>query len=271
MAKAGGWQLAESGPEAYEQYLVPALFAPWAERLIDCVDLQKGDRVLDVGCGTGIVARYAAGVVGDDGTVVGLDVNEGMLEVARATSTEVTSAVEWRRGDATDLPFTDGTFDVVLCQQALQFVADPSAALREMRRVLAPDGRMAISVLRPLAFNPGYGVLAGALERHVGDDAGAMMRSPFPDWEGEMLRALADDAGFRDRAVTIEISAVRYPSIEEFVRREAASSPLAGPLGSLDRDVRGTLIREIEDALGEYVDDDGIVIPLESYVLVAHR
>lgn len=272
MAKADGWQLTESGPEAYERYLVPALFAPWAERLVEHANLRDGDGVLDVGCGTGVVARRAASRVGETGAVVGLDVNDGMLEAARATAAEITTpTIEWKRGDATDLPLPDGAFDAVLCQQALQFFEEPSVALREMHRVLTPDGRLAISVLRPLAFNSGYDALSEALERHVGDDAGTMMRSPFPEWTGDELRALAAGAGFRDPVVTIEISSVRYPSVEEFVRREAASSPLAGPLGSLDRDVRETVIEEVEDALDEYTDDHGIVIPLEYYVLVAHR
>ena len=270
MAGTGGWQLAESGPEAYEQYLVPPLFAPWAERLIEHASLREGDRVLDVGCGTGIVARRAAAHVGEEGTVVGLDVNEGMLEVARAAAGPG-STIQWRQGDATDLPSSDETFDVTLCQQALQFVEDPAAALREMHRVLAPDGRTAVSVLRSLAFNTGYEALAEALERRAGADAGKVMRSPFRGYTRDELRTLAEDAGFRDPVVRIEISSVRYPSVEEFVRREVASSPLAGPLGSLDRDAREALVRDVEEALHDYIDDDGIVIPLDSHVLVAHR
>lgn len=270
MAELEGWQLAESAPEAYERFLVPPLFEPWADRLVEHANLREGDRVLDVGCGTGIVARRAAARVGEAGSVVGLDVNEGMLEVARAAA-DVEPPIEWRRGDATDLPFPDESFDAVLSQQALQFVEDPAAALREIHRVLAPDGRIAVSVLRSLEFNSGYGELAEALERHVGPEAGTMMRSPFRGYAGEELRTWAEDAGFEDPVVTIEISSVRYPSVEEFVRREAASSPLAGPLGSLDRDVREELVRDVEAALSDYVDDRGIVVPLDSHVLVARR
>ena len=271
MTEVEGWQLTESGPEAYERYLVPPLFAPWAERLIEHGHLREGDRVLDVGCGTGIVARSAAAHVREEGTVVGLDVNEGMLQVAAAAATELGPTIEWRQGDATDLPFPDESFDVIFSQQALQFVEDPAAALREMHRVLAPNGRIAISVLRSLAFNPGYDELAEALERHAGADAGMMMRSPFRGYTRDELRTLAEDAGFREPVVTIEIGSVRYPSVEEFVRREAASSPLAGPLGSLDRDVREALLRDVEEALRDYTDDRGVVIPLDSHVLVAHR
>lgn len=90
-------------------------------------------------------------------------------------------SIEWRQGDATDLPLSDESFDVVCCQQALQFFYDPGAAVRQMRRVLAPGGCMAVSVWRPLEYQPAYAVLADALDDHIGDEAGAMMRSPFPD------------------------------------------------------------------------------------------
>ena len=268
---SSGWQLSQSAPEAYEQYLVPPMFEPWADRLIDRVGLRSGDRVLDVGCGTGIVARRAASRLGDEGTVVGLDVNDGMLDVARATASENRLSIDWRQGEATELPFVDESFEVVVSQQALQFVSEPRAALREIRRVLVPSGRVAVSVWRPLRFNPGYVELAEVLESYVGDDAGVTMRSPFPTWNREVLRTLARDAGFDDRATTIEIGSTRYPSAEEFVRREAASSPLSEPLGDIESDVREALVEEVGRALEDYTDDEGITFPMESYVLTARR
>ncbi|WP_227354128.1 class I SAM-dependent methyltransferase [Haladaptatus salinisoli] len=266
-----GWQLEQSAPEAYERYLVPPMFAPWAERLIDATDFERDDRVLDVGCGTGIVARRITDRPGGVGTVVGLDINEKMLEVAETAAAKSQLEIEWRRGDVTDLPFSDGAFDVVLCQQALQFVTDPSAAFREMRRVLGPGGRVAASVWRPLEYNSGYVELAEALERHVGDDAETMMRSPFPEWTGEDLGTLVRDAGFSESLRTIEIGSMRYPSVEEFVRREAASSPLSEPLGNIEPDVREALIEEVRNALEDYIDDEGIVFPMESHLLTAQR
>lgn len=143
--QSNGWQLEASAPEAYERYLVPELFAPWAEHLVERAALRPGDRVLDVGCGTGIVARRAAPHVGAAGEVVGIDLNEGMLEVARATD----PTIEWRHGDATAMPFVDGAFDVVFCQQVLQFIPDPGAGLR---------GRQTPGGMRGQVANlPGFG------------------------------------------------------------------------------------------------------------------
>lgn len=266
-----GWQVEQNASEAYEKYLVPPIFAPWADRLIETSDVHEGDRVLDVACGTGIVARRAASRVGTGGSVVGLDINEGMLVVADETAADIQPSIEWRQADATDLPFSDKQFDVVCCQQSLQFFDDPAAAVEEMQRVLAPGGRMSLSVWRSLDYHPGYVVLADALERHIGDEAGEMMRSPFPAWEGEDLRTLVQAAGIVDVSVTIEIGSVRYPSVEEFVRREAASSPLAEAIAAVEREVRDELVLEVEDSLHAYIDDEGVISPMESYVVTADK
>lgn len=265
------WQLEESSAEAYERYLVPLFFAPGAESLIELVGLRAGERILDVACGTGIVARRAAPRVGTGGTVVGLDVNEVMLKVARKASSDILSPIEWLNGDATDMPLADSASDVVFCQQGLQFFPDRPAALREMHRVLAPEGRLALSVLRSIEHSPGYVALAEALERHVGADAGAMMRSPFPSLSPDDLRDLVKDAGFREVRIRLVIASARFASAEEFLRQEVASSPLARPLGELNGDLREAMIHDLGRALRAYTDDDGIVFPIETYLVFAGR
>lgn len=267
-AHADGWQLEGNSAEAYERYLATA-FSPWADALTAAAELTAGDRALDVACGTGIVARHAARRVGAGGTVVGLDVNEAMLAVARSVSAGCEPSIEWRQGDAAYLPFPDRQFDAVFSEQAVQFFPAPLEALREMRRVLAAEGRAAISVCRPIAFCPAYIALADALERFVGPDAAAMMRSPFSRWGVNEVRALFSDAGFERVRVRIEVASLRYPSAREFLRREAASSPLAPVVNTLDEKRRDGLVRELESALADHTDDDGVVCGVESYVIVA--
>jgi SAM-dependent methyltransferase len=266
-----GWQLVGTSAEAYERYLVPALFAASAERLLDQAGLKLGDRVLDVACGTGVVARAAARSTGARGKVVGLDLNPDMLEVARRVGAGIRPAIEWQQGNAAELPFPDGAFDAVVCQQGLQFFTDRPKAFREMHRVLAPGGRLALSVCRPIEYSPAYPPLAAALERHLGPEAGAMMRSPFLPWGREPLRTALREAGFQDPRVRIAVAEVRYPSPEELVRQEAASSPLAGPLSASSPDVRAALVRDVSAALRDRVDDDGVVSPLETFVVTARR
>lgn len=266
-----GWQISESGPEAYERYLVPRFFAPWADHLVGLADLEPGVSVIDVACGTGIVARTAADVVGGDGSVLGVDINPAMLEAAERFASEAGAEVEWRQGDAADLPAEDASFNAALCQQALQFLPDPAVALREMRRVLAPGGRLGLAVLRPLEHNPSYAPLADALERHLGGEAGEMMRSPFPGWSGDHLRGLVEDAGFADVTLHLDIRAVRYPSPGEFLIQEAASSPMAGRVAELDMQMMSAIVDELERDLERWVDDDGLVFPMETYMLTGRR
>ena len=116
MSQQERWQVSGNAAEAYERYLVPTLFTPWAHDLIARAALQPGERVLDVACGTGIVARLAAAHVGVAGHVVGVDLNPDMLAIARAQPPATASArVEWREGDANALPCNDATFDAVFC------------------------------------------------------------------------------------------------------------------------------------------------------------
>ena len=132
MSDQDAWQLAHDAAVAYEKDFVPAIFAQWPPVLAEVAGMKPGDRVLDVACGTGILARDAADRVGSTGRVTGFDLNEAMLAVARRLRAEI----NWRQGDAGKLPFEDGAFDVVVSQFALMFFPDQVAALREMWRVL---------------------------------------------------------------------------------------------------------------------------------------
>lgn len=264
-----GWQLDQDSAGAYERYLVPRFFRRWAERLVAFAGVAPGDRVLDAGCGTGIVARTAAQAVDAPGWVTGLDLNEGMLAEARRQDAE--GRVEWTVGGVERMPFEDGAFDVVLCQQVLQFLPDRAEALAELHRVCGPGGRVALAVLRALDFNHSYERLAHALDRHAGSDAGDMMRSPFAGPDAATLRAELAAAGFRDSAVRHDLLDVRYPDPAEFLRQEAASSPLAGPLGEMDGASTEVLLRDLDEVLAPYVDDEGVAFPMETYLVRAYR
>src|SRR5215208_1372728 len=190
------WQVGGNAAEIYEQHLVPTVFGPWAAELIEAASPRPGERVLDVACGTGVVARLAAERVGADGKVVGLDLNPGMLAVARAVASP--RPIDWREGSAVALPLEAGAFDLVLCQQGLQFFPDRLTALREMHRVLAPGGRLGLATWRPLQHSPGFVVMAEALGSHVGPEAAALTQAPFSLGDVKELGALVVGAGFQD-------------------------------------------------------------------------
>ena len=198
-----------SSAKAYERYLVPLFFGPGAQHLIELAALKGGERVLDVACGTGIVARTTAERVGNSGTVIGLDLNEGMLEVARNASSNIHPNIEWRKGDVKEIPYEDSSFDVVFCQQGLQFFPNKLAALQEIHRVLKSNGRLALSTMRSIKHNHSYAILAQALKQHIGADAGLMMRSPFLSLNTDELRNLFLTAGFHDSRILIGIEPAR--------------------------------------------------------------
>ena len=182
------YQLEGNAPQLYERETVHTLGRPLAELMFAHVSLHAGDRVLDAACGTGIVTRVAAQRCGHPAHIVGVDLNPGMLDVARSHTPATGVPVTWRQGDLCALPFPDGSFDIVLCQQGLQFVPDPGTALREMHRVLVPGGRLAFTVFSEVPVY--YAVLADALARHVSAAAATSCLSRYTLQEATTLQAL---------------------------------------------------------------------------------
>ena len=268
--QSSGWQLAGTAPELYERYLVPA-FLLISQQTVEMAMLQGGERVLDVACGTGILARLAAQVVGAAGQIVVLDVNEGMLGMARTVPQRHDGpSIEWRQSDAAAvLPFPDAAFDVVLCQAGLEFFADRAAGLREMARVLVPGGRLVLWVWRALERQPFYVALLEALERHVRAGAGAPIRAAFTLADMAELRALVAGAGFRQVHIRITITPFRYPSVATYVQRYLSATPIASDIAAMDDPARTALLQDVTTALRAYVDDDGLVVPIEYHVVVA--
>ena len=149
----------------------------WAQALVQVAAPTEGERVLDVACGTGAVARFTAPLVGPTGLVTGLDLNAGMLDIARTMPVPKGAAIAWQEGSAIALPFPNASYDLVCCHQGVQFFPDRPAALREMLRVLTPTGRLALGLWRRLEYQPFYAGLSEALERYVNREAAASLRA----------------------------------------------------------------------------------------------
>lgn len=261
------WQLHRGSSEAYHQYIGKTIVSPWTEDLIEAADVRRGHRVLDVACGTGLVAREAARRVGEAGSVAGLDMNSGMLDVARSIGE---LPIEWEQGDVAEIPFEDSEFDVVLCQQGLQFFADKAGALKEMNRVLKPGGRMALNLFRSIDHCPWHRAVADALERHVSPEVAAVIRGSFSLGDSNEIRGLILGAGFRDVHIRIESKLIRHPSIAEFLPGYLASTPVADLLTDPDEKMLD-LVQYVSDSLRQHVDDDGLAAPVQCHVVTARR
>jgi uncharacterized protein (DUF1330 family)/trans-aconitate methyltransferase len=239
--------------EIYDELFVPALFQQWGEVLAGAAHIKADDRVLDVGCGTGVLAMAAADRVGPQGAVTGIDPNAGMLAVARRKS----ARIDWREGRAESLPFPDESFDAVVSQFALMFFDDRVGGLQQMARVLRPGGRLAIAVCGALEHSPGYAALAGLLQRLFGETVANAFRSPFALGDPQRLLSLCADAGIAGAGVTQHEGTVRFPSIEAMISTERACVMTLG--GLLDDQQFERLLDEAKPALQPFAGTDGKV------------
>lgn len=227
----------------YEGRMVPVLFTPWAEDLIDRVDPQPEMPVLDVACGTGAVARLIAPKV-RPGRVVGFDLNPAMLEIARSLGIE---GVEWHEGDATSLPFPDAEFDVVLCQQGLQFMPDKAAAAAEMARVLRPGGRVAISCWKGEDENPLPAAISASAEAVGWTDAAEGFAMPFSFGDPDRLESLLSAAGFEEVAISRVERVSVWPDVAGWIAEFAAVPPLASSYLNVDEHARQEFLNGVVD------------------------
>jgi ubiquinone/menaquinone biosynthesis C-methylase UbiE len=251
--------------EAYERIQVPAIFAPAAQDLLRTVALQPGERVLDVACGTGIVARLAAPQVGPSGQVAGLDLNEGMLAVARAQAASQGLPIEWHQGDATQLPFPDAAFDVVLCQQGLQFIADRRAALREMRRVLVPGGRAAVSTWQ---YREDHELWDRFLAGYVAPEVVSRIQARSPRIAREDLESELRAAGFGQVDAALRHLTARFASHNQFLEYQLTGR-MASVMNDLSESAQAALLAEVRAALAAYRDGDEVPMPQRAYVALA--
>jgi ubiquinone/menaquinone biosynthesis C-methylase UbiE len=253
-----------SFPRMYERSLVEPLFRPWAEALLDKAELGVTMRIIDVACGTGIVARLARQRCRGRASVVGVDVSAPMLEVAR----EIEPGIDWREGDAAALPIRrDEQFDRVLCQQGLQFFADRERAARELRRAAAPGGLMLAAVWRPAEEMPVFHALQQVAERHVGPVHD--QRYAFGD--GGALADLLSKAGFDDVQLETTSLTCRFPDGAEFIRMNAMA--LIGMSGTRSSDEeRERLLEAVAEesiaAMRHSLDGSALVCEMRSNIAV---
>jgi ubiquinone/menaquinone biosynthesis C-methylase UbiE len=223
MNDAESGQINTSAAEVYEAFFVPALFAEWPPHLIRAAGLQPGDNVLDVACGTGVLARAAADEVGYQGSVTGLDINPGMLAVARQRAPHIA----WQEGSAEALPFDDAQFNAVLSQFALMFFSDRARALQEMIRVLRPGGHLVIAVWDEVENIPGYLAMTTLLQRLFGSEAADALHAPFNLGNKKELAQLFAQAGLAGATITTIAGQAQFPSISSWVYTDIKGWTLA--------------------------------------------
>jgi ubiquinone/menaquinone biosynthesis C-methylase UbiE len=266
------WQLEGSAAELYQRYVVPAITTKWAQDLVDRVQPRAGEAVLDIACGTGVVARLAARRVAG-GQVTGLDLNTAMLAVAASVPNEGTP-ITWIEGSALDLPFPSDSFDVVLCQLGLQFFPDQKQALREMRRVLGNSGRAALNVYSPIERTPGAHAFVRALDEVLGTDSSRIKRGEHSFADPAQLETLLQDCGFEAVDMQTVEQRIAFPSVFDYVRFQLIASPMTVLLKDRTQDERDAIISSVASRTTAFstpamLDGGRFTFPQEAYVAIA--
>lgn len=257
------FQLSLEAAEVYEAQFVPALFGRWAPHLVRAAGVRPGQSVLDVACGTGVVAREAARLMQGRGRVVGLDVNAGMLAVARRVSPDL----EWVEADAVALPFPDRSFDVVLCQAGLMFVPDPGHALREMARVAAPEGTVAVQVWDELRAQTAWAPFYEVVGRHAGPDAVDLISTYWRLGDLAELTEGITAAGLRVLDTLTRTDTAAFPSVEGFVSTEVDGTPLRQ---RLSEDAYARILEDTRKVLEPFRTVDGrLELPMRGHIVTA--
>lgn len=261
--------------ENYEKNVVTYTTGPFAAILLEHANPQQGERVLDVACGTGIVARQAAPRVGSNGYIVAVDINPAMLAVGRSLPAPEGVVIEWREGNAQALPLPDDAFDLALCLAGLQFFPDRLAALQEMHRVLRRGGRAAISVWRSPEHNPVSQLIWGTIARELNTSISALTPAMSLGDAGE-LGGLLEAAGLADVTIVGRSHVVREPRNPQLIARIFASIasvvPAVGAMGTEERAaVAETVEREVGPALQNYVEGDEQLYPMSAHVALAYK
>ena len=257
--------LTGTGAENYERWFVPAIATPVSALTLAAADLRPGERVLDVACGTGVIARLAAERVGPAGAVTAVDLSPDMIAVARTTPAPPAPVIEWQVGDAVSLPVPDGGFDVVICQMGLMFVEERAVALAEMRRVLAPGGRVIVST--PGTIQPAFEAMERALTDHIGVELAGFVRAVFSMHDPDAVAALLRDAGMRDVRAVESVATLQLPDPAALLWQYVNLTPMAPLVAAAPAEAQDAVERQFVEHARPLVVDGGM--PVRQPMVVA--
>ena len=251
--------------ENYQRFFVPAIATPVSIDLLRTADLQSGERVLDVACGTGVIARLAGEQVGPAGSVTAVDVAPDMIDVAASIPSPAAPPIDWRVSDAASLPLPGDAYDAVLCQMGLMFMEDRPAVVAEMRRVLTPGGRLVINT--PGRIHHVFELMEQAIIEHISPDLGGFVRAVFSMHDPDALAALLRDAGLREVSSTVSTATLLLPSPAEFLWQYINLTPMAPFVAQAPRAAQSAMERQVVEGWQPYLVDDAM--PVDQPMVIA--
>ena len=256
-------QVSEDAAKIYDELYLPALFEEWCPVVVEAAQIQKGHHVIDVACGSGALAIAILDHIGPEGTVVGIDNNEGMLKVAKSKS----SRVEWRNASAEALPFDDEHFNCAVSQFGLMYFPDRENALREMMRVVQPGGSLVIVVWDKLENNPGFAAEEQLWQHVFGDESADESLNNLGDKRA--LQNLFSSSGMPDAEITTHRGTARYSSIESWIHAGAKGWTEDDAISDEQLDL---LLQTADKELVEFITADGTVaFPTSAHIVTARK
>jgi SAM-dependent methyltransferase len=251
----------------YEALFVPAIFSPWTRHLVKGAGVDEGSHVLDIACGSGVLARQALSKTGGSGRVVGIDPAPGMIAAAR----ELEPNIEWVLGSAEELEFDDSGFDSIVSQFGMMFFKDRDAAASEMFRVMKPGGRLAVAVWNSLENNPAYGDIIAVLDEEVSIAAGDALRLPYSLGDSEEVTGVFDHAGFTDLSVESKTEQATFPSSRTMVEAELRGWLPLFDIHLSEEKIANVLIKS-DSKLSKYATQTGeAVFPTSAHITTARK
>ena len=268
------WQLKGNAPKIYDQYIAPAVSAPWYSLFIESGLPYMRGAIADIGCGTGSFLLHLLNQqkVPNETELVGIDLNAAMLDIAREKVSPSKNSISWVKAEAKELPFADGYFNLVYCQQGVQYFQNKADALREIHRVVDRQGALIATVWSSIQDCIGYKCLSDAVLRITGNNAKNSLYAPFSYPNPNAFKELAHNVGFETVSVQVVDNFACFPSIKEFVWHRIYGSPLVDDLLQNNiEDIINEIILELELTLKAYQGKDGLSFPVKANYLIAKK
>ena len=261
------FHLSAAAAEIYETQKVVAIFRPLAQATIERINVDPRDRVIDVACGTGIVSRVLAEKHPSLARIAGIDLNQSMIEKARNLTRPGPTRIEWLQTDVLDMPFEEHSFSLAICQQGLQYFPAKERSLAEIRRVLEPGGRLALTVWS--GASPLFLAIAGALETFIGREIAERSLTPFTFNDKDHIESLLSGSGFKAVSVSRITVDRKVGPAGRSIPREIASNPIAAEVEARGPAIMDKIVELVDEGLAEFRDGEGFVVPQESYLFSA--
>lgn len=260
-------RFAGSIPAAYDKYLGPVLFQPYAEDLAARLAIEPDSSVLELACGTGILTRVLRDRLPASARLVATDLNEPMFRNAATKFTE-RDAIEWKQVDASNLPFDDRAFDAVVCQFGLMFFPDKARSAQEAHRVLKSGAVFLFNVWDSLEQNPLGEIAHGTITSFFEKDPPTFYQVPFGYHDPSEIQRLLEEAGFRDVGVDVVSKVSVATRAEDAAAGLVLGNPVSVTIAERDASLLPVIKNAVADALTKHFGASTFRAPMRA--IVAH-